>query len=278
MLRAERVILHGLFHDELFLPLLLSHQIARKCFWVMWGGDLHPDDLRGFELWRHAHLRRWAVPRIARLVTYLPEDARYAREVFGARGSWQECLCYPSNLVPEVDAGLVENGKAVLVGHSADPTNCHAEIFRRIAEQGLGEREVICPLSYGGQQSAKEVVALGRRLFGVRFRPLLEMLPLPEYRRLLASVGIAIFGHRRQQGMGNIISLLAMGKTVMLRRDIESFPFLTGLGVALRTMDQFSLEALPREASASNRQIVLGYFTQDRLLRQWRAIFDGALP
>ena len=121
MHRAERIILHGLFHEELFLPLLLSPEIARKCYWVMWGGDLHADDQRGFALWRFAQLRRLVVSKMAGLVTYLPEDVAHAQQAFGARIPWKECLCYPSNLVPDVDTGLIEGGNAVLVGNSADP-------------------------------------------------------------------------------------------------------------------------------------------------------------
>jgi hypothetical protein len=44
---------------------------------------------------------------------------------------------------------------------------------------------------------------------------------------------IAIMNHRRQQGLGNIIPLLYLGKKVFLRHDASSFPFLSLAGCTI---------------------------------------------
>ena len=38
---ARKIILHGLFHKEIFLVIFLQPWLLKKCYWVMWGGDLY---------------------------------------------------------------------------------------------------------------------------------------------------------------------------------------------------------------------------------------------
>ena len=39
---AEKVILHGLFSDDLINYLYFHQRFLKKCNWMIWGGDLHP--------------------------------------------------------------------------------------------------------------------------------------------------------------------------------------------------------------------------------------------
>lgn len=42
--------------------------------------------------------------------------------------------------------------------------------------------------------------------------PIVDFMDFNEYINFLSTIDIAIFNHKRQQGMGNIITLLGMGK------------------------------------------------------------------
>lgn len=54
----------------------------------------------------------------------------------------------------------------------------------------------------------------GINLFGDNFILLTEFLSPEEYAKILANVDVAIFAHRRQQALGNILALIYIGKKV----------------------------------------------------------------
>ncbi|MFC6669723.1 TDP-N-acetylfucosamine:lipid II N-acetylfucosaminyltransferase [Marinobacterium aestuariivivens] len=157
--------------------------------------------------------RRWVIPRIGNFITYVPGDFRLVKKWYGAKGTYKECLMYPSNVfVPIALTDVERNIITVMVGNSADPSNNHKEILYQLTRLKDQEFKVVCPLSYGDAQYAEEITAIGRCLFGERFIPLRDFIPYQDYVKVLSEIDIAVFAHRRQQGMGNIITLLGLGK------------------------------------------------------------------
>lgn len=117
-------------------------------------------------------------------------------------------------------------GDNILVGNSASYANNHLEVFEKLATAGVGDRRIIVPLSYGRPESYRDaVVRAGRKHFGSAFEPVLELLPLNEYKRLLASCAFVVMGHHRQQALGNIITALMGGSVIVLdtRNPVHSF-------------------------------------------------------
>ena len=87
--------------------------------------------------------------------------------------------------------------------------------------------QVVCPLAYGGTAEYRQIViSKGISTFGNKFIPWLEMKGKQEYAEQLAGVDIAIMSHHRQQGLGNILALLYLGKKVFIRSNITTYSFL----------------------------------------------------
>lgn len=276
--RADKIVLHGLFNSRLILLLFLQPWLLHKCYWIIWGGDLYTYAINeGGSKWRLKEwFRRPLIRRFGHLVTYVPGDVELARQWYGARGQYHECLVYPSNTYHHIELpDHHHEGLQILVGNSADRSNEHIEVLQKLQAHRDTPLKVFVPLSYGDNTYAEAVIEQGQRLLGDRLVPLRDFMPYDAYLRLLGGIDIAIFNHRRQQGMGNIIALLGMGKTVYLRSDTTSWKALTGMGLRLGDTLAPELHLLTPEAAAANRAIISSRFSESVLVDQLRVLMEN---
>ncbi len=278
---ATRIVIHGLFKQEVLLFLALNASELSKAYWVMWGGDLYtePSGKKKLSWYSGQWLRRRVIPRIGHLATYIPGDYDYARATFGARGQRADCLMYQSNVFHPPVGGVETSPKnstlKILIGNSADPSNRHLEVFDQLERSPQQDFVAYVPLSYGCQKTRDQVVEQGRRRFGDRFHPLLEILTPDQYWHLLENIDIGIFNHKRQQGMGNMISLLGYGARVHLRSEVTPWHLFRQLGCEVTSTESLDLSRLPESVSIRNRGIIEDHFSLARLLDQWGSIFRG---
>lgn len=276
--KADKIVLHGLFNPPLILLLFLQPWLLRRCYWIIWGGDLYVHSInQGDWRWRIKEwFRRPIIRRFGHLVTYVAGDIDLARKWYGASGQHHECLVYPSNTFRPTELPAEQHdGLQILVGNSADPSNEHVEVLHMLREQGDTNIKVFVPLSYGNAGYAQTVINEGQRLLGDRFIPLRDFMPYDVYMRMLAGIDIAIFNHRRQQGMGNIISLLGMGKTVCVRSDTTSWKTLSDMGLRLGDTLNPNLRPLAHEEAQINRAIITRRFSESVLVEQLRATLEN---
>lgn len=275
MYKVEKIILHGLWVPLSFLLLSLQPWLLRKCYWVMWGWDLYAYKLKNQSSRRRIHeiLRRIVIKRVGHLVTYVDGDVELAREWYGARGHYHRCLMYPSNLFRNCDVPRkLDDTINIQVGNSADPSNEHLEVLSVLEQFKHENIRVYAPLSYGDQVYACNVADVGRRVFGDKFIALTEFSPADEYLRFLGSIDIAIFNHRRQQAMGNIIKLLGLGKKVYLHPKTTSRAVFESLGIKVFGLNYLSLDRLDEKTATRNSECIRSAFTEDVLRRQWQEI------
>lgn len=281
---AEKIILHGLFDIRLVILLSMMPWVLKKCYWVIWGGDLYsyktPKPRKRDKI--KEAFRAFVIKRLGYLVSYIPGDVELARKWYKVKGKHKECLMYLSNIVDDKFIEKVSQLNKltsktinIVVGNSADPSNNHIEILKKLTVYKKHDIRLIVPLSYGDNKHAGKVISYGYQEFGDKFEPLNDFMPLDDYLQILYSADIAIFNHERQQAMGNTISLLGMGKTVYMREGVSQLEFLESLGIELRKLDDFDLSCLPVESKKNNQKIVREYFSKRQLLRHWNTIFEG---
>lgn len=279
LFRAKRIILHGLFEPRLVLVLALNPWVLKKCYWIIWGGDLYQyrrnqSNPKGriTEL-----LRKFVIRRIGSLVGCIPGDVRLVKSLYAARGRHYECFAYPSNLIenPSVKKKIQEGPLNVLVGNSADPSNGHIEVFEKIAPIIDKKVRIFSPLVYGNERYASEVAERGRSLFGERFTAIDNFMSMKEYRNFLLSIDIAIFNHDRQQAMGNIIHLLSMGKKVVVKFGTTHEEFLRNKGVTLYALDGLAMTPEDEGIARNNSSIVTDYFSRENLKNQLAKVLLG---
>lgn len=275
---SDKIILHGLFNWYLIFALVINPWVLSRTYWIIWGGDLYANRASHRS---HLHralgiLRRFVIKRFGNLVTYIEGDVELARKWYGAKGRYRECIMYLSNVFQDYpETQKSSDAINIQVGNSADPSNEHIEVFERLAAFRDKDILIHVPLAYGDREYAEVVVEAGQRFFGKKFIPMTTVMPLDEYRKYLGNIDIAIFNHKRQQAMGNTITLLGMGKKVYMRSGITSSRMLKGIGV--RIFDTADIDLLPLSNSdmRSNREKISQHFSVEILLSQLKAIFEN---
>lgn len=273
---AEKIIIHGLWDFYAIVLLTLQPWLLKKCYWVIWGGDLYDykSDNRNWKWWLRFFFKRAVIKRMGYLVTYVEGDVELARNWYGAMGKYCECIMYPSNIYREYS---VENEPRstinIQIGNSADSTNNHVEALERLIPFRDKDIVIYAPLSYGDQEYAKSVIRVGKEWFGDKFKPMTDFMSLDQYQRFLGKIDIAIFNHKRQQAMGNIITLLGMGKKVYLRNSITSWEMLQKAEVKVYNVSRVDLELMDQDIKEKNRLIIANRFSEQNVVEQLKRIF-----
>lgn len=278
MKNHDKVFLHSLSKEKVLSFLFLFRKFAKKCYWLLWGGDMYyrlsQNSLRPKRN-LSTFIFKKVVQKLGFVLSNINGDVAIARKAFGFKGLQQECMLYPSNIYnkPAFSIGS-STGLTILLGNSSHISNKHEEILIKVSKLNNPNIKVYCPLSYGDHKHAKKVIQLGKQLLGDRFIPLTSFIPLSDYNKILSEVNIAIFNHWRQQGVGNIVTLLGMGKTVYLRKTVTTWDMLTERGIYLKEIDDLStLGTITGEQSRSNSKIVENYFSRETLIQQYQNIF-----
>lgn len=276
MHRADKIILHGLFDIKLIFILFFTPWLLKRCYWVVWGGDLYVYKLgRNNKNWKgREFFRRPVIKNMGHLVTYILGDVELAREWYGAKGKYYECIMYPSNLYKSYEIQDKQGEtKNILVGNSADPSNNHLDVFDKLEAFKGQDIKIYAPLSYGNPDYAKSIIQQGKQRFGDKFEALTEHMPFNQYLEFLGKIDIAVFNHKRQQAMGNTITLLGLGKKVFMRSDVTQWAFFKSHAIAVYDIEAFALTDDEDIQVEENKHRVKTYFSESDLVRQQQSIF-----
>lgn len=259
--------------------LALHPSLLKKCYWVIWGGDLYQYKFRKQNIKHDIYeaIRAFVIKRIGHFVTYVKGDYELTQQWYGATGQYHECLMYTSNIYKEhtipPKTGSVVN---ILVGNSADPANNHLDVFEKLATYKNENLMIYCPLSYGGVDGGyvKQIAEKGTALFGDRFVALTDFMPFAKYLEFLGQIDIAVFAHKRQQAMGNTITLLGLGKKVYMRNDVTPWAMFEGLCVKIFDFLKLDLTPMDGEVLKENQTRIKNYFSEAVLTKQLLNIFE----
>lgn len=275
---AEKIIIHGLWDFYAISLLFLQPWLLKKCYWMIWGGDLYDyeSDCRDWKWWLRNFLKQSVIKRMGHLITYVEGDVELARNWYGARGKYHECIMYLSNIYREYAIKSEPHRTInIQIGNSADSSNNHFEMLDKLAPFRDQDIAIYAPLSYGSKEYAQSVIKLGREQFGDKFKPLTDFMPFDQYLNLLGKIDIAIFNHKRQQAMGNIITLLGLGKKVYMRSDISSWRMFSKMGIKIYEVSSVDLSVMDKCFVEFNREAIKNNFSENKIINQLNEIFEG---
>jgi len=267
--------------------LLLHKRFLSKVSWILWGGDLYSywiADSHSLKSRVVETMKKSIIANINSIVALVYEDYLFAKQKYNTKAEYKYAF-YPNPVDFEMLSHHIQHAPGstnrILVGNSASLTNNHAEILKALAKYKFEQDfEIVCPLSYGPSNNVDNVIKLGRELFGKRFIPVLNFMPPEEYAKLLSSIDVAIFGHKRQEGLGNILALLYLGKKVYIRSDISTWSFLSRLGIKVfdskRVVnnEEEKLFEFSQSIGSKNRLVVEKEFSDEKCVELWRNVFD----
>lgn len=267
--RAEKIILHGLWSKRVLQILFLQPWLLKKCYHVMWGGDFYFPE-------KQSWITKQIIKKVGHFITYIPGDYELAKTWYGAKGEYHECFVYPSNLYKEYNIPLRDHDTInIQIGNSADITNNHFDMLEKLLPFKNENIKIFAPLSYGDPQYARSVAEKGIQLFGEKFVPILDFMPFERYLEFLGEIDVAIFAHKRQQGMGNIITLLGLGKKVYMRSDITPWSLFESIGVKIFDLDALELNPLDQKSQKTNQSAIKEYFSEENYLKQLQILFGS---
>ena len=278
MFDNEKIIVHSLASPWLLLYLFFFPSLGQKVHWAIWGKDLYY-----YRLLEKKHLhhhiyeffRKKVFKIIGNTLVYVKGDYELAQQWYGVKGKNYDCFMYPSNLHKEIDIKPREHTTVnIQIGNSAEKSNNHFDVFDRLLKYKEENIRIFAPLSYGDQEYARKVIAKGKALFGEKFVPLTEFIPYNEYLDYLGTIDIVIFGHQRQQALGNSIILLGLGKKVYMRNDITTWEFFHDISVKVYNIENIDLKPLDESTKRQNRENIKAYFSEERLVAQLKKLFD----
>jgi hypothetical protein len=276
---SDKVIIHSLASPWLLIYLFIFPSLGKKMYWIIWGKDLYfYRELNNKKIYHKIYefFRLRTIKNIKNVVTYIKGDYELAIQWYGSKSKYYECLMYPSNLYKEYNIKTKKQGRInILVGNSADPTNNHLDIFNNLKDYRYNDIKIYIPLSYGNKKYAKSIILKGEELFGDKFIPLTDFLSFEKYLDLLGEIDIAIFSHKRQQAMGNIITLLGLGKKVYMRSDITSWKLFKDIGIKVFDVEYMNLELLSDDIKIDNNKKIKEYFSKENYLKQLRLLFES---
>ncbi|MCT7636397.1 TDP-N-acetylfucosamine:lipid II N-acetylfucosaminyltransferase [Aliarcobacter butzleri] len=278
MYKADKIIIHGLSQPYNIVYLFFNPWLLKKTYWVMWGNDLY-SYLKPRITFKQKLLEviiKQVIKKMAHFITYIKGDYELAQKWYGAKGEYHECFMYPSNLYKEYDIKPKEHDTInIQLGNSADPTNNHIDVLKQFAKYKDENIQIFVPLSYGNEEYAKEVIAYGEELFREKFIPLREFMPFEKYLEFLSEIDIAIFTHKRQQAMGNIITLLGLGKKVYIRSDITPWELFNDIDVQVFDVDDIKIDLIGEQIKKENQQKIKEYFSKENYLNQLQNLFES---
>ena len=284
---VKQVYLQSLYIDKWILILIAIIAIKnRKLFsWYIWSADLYVEhereqSIKGLALSKRVKCwcRKKIIKNLDKIIVAVHGD--YENAVRAYETSATEALAFYSYNLP--DDAAVDSAKnsreQVLVGHSASQRLKHCETFKRLSDLGYSG-EVISVLSYGGSpEYVEKVVQYGKRLFGKKFCPILNWFPYEEYIKMLSEIRAAIFPADRQNGIGNIMYLVYLGKKVFVAPENGILEHLKGEGVKifeLNDMDSGNiLGPLTKEEIEKNQSIIRKLCSDEYFKERWDKVFE----
>ncbi len=277
--KSDKIFLHGcLARYEIIVFFFLQPWLLKKCYWLIWGGDLYgyKTKKRKLKSLVYEKIRRSVFSKMGNIITYMVEDFNFVKNKYGAKSFYHECLMYPNVIYENIDIPQ-EKGKEIViqVGNSADSSQNHIDVFKELVKKSNYSFKIICPLSYGDPSYAESVIKEGKLFFGDNFIPLTKIISLEDYSKILSTVDIAIFNYKEgQKAMGNIVNLIGLGKKVYIGENAAPKFFFKDKGITIFDFNQFNLEPISQFIAENNKNKIRSYFSKQNIVNQWNRILE----
>ena len=284
---AKWIYFHYLPYGPSLILWALQPSIISKSTWIVWGGDVFIYKKKNDSLKNRFYecLRKRIIPWFPEIAAFVEQDAREAISVYNSNAQYIQIL-YPIPVNLDFLVGLeskksTRRTKNILIGNSADTSNNHLEMLELLSEFSVEDVKVYCPLSYNGNPNyINTVVNKGKEIFKEKFIPILSMIPTEDYAIFLNEIDVVVMNHRRQQGLGNIIPLLYLGKKVFVRSDASSFSFLVEAGCiifdtcSMNKSNFASLISIESSSVETNKKVVEKMMSPSYYAQLWNNLFN----
>lgn len=266
--KVEKIICHSLFTRGLVEKFYKEPNLLKKAYWVMWGNDLY--NAKRDE--QHDFVRK-------NFKGYINDaDMDYAIEKYGMKGNFYKAF-YNFPITKTMLDSVEENIKSYLqiqINNSCDKSTL--EIIDRLNKYKNEKIKILTILSYGDLKYKDEIIKKGTESFGNKFEYIEEMMSPENYAQHLSQNDILILNQSRQQGFGNTLASLYLGKKVFIKKEISVNRYLNNNGIKIfNTNDIINMsfeDFIKFEEKENNINNVQKFFDEKYLASLWKNVFN----
>lgn len=278
--KADKVIIHSLFMNIKYFAALIFMQplMGKKYFWNIWGADLYN------AYWERQNSRRefLRVFFIKHLpaVGYIEGDYEFLKAHYKTKAKFY-LASYTYDFFEPEKWKISESEKTVniLLGNSATPECQYENAIDMLVPYKDKDILVSCILSYPeeNEEYRNHIIQYGKQKLGGKFIPVTGFVPFEAYTEMLEGIDIAIFNHNRQQALGNIASLLYLGKRVFISPENACKGYFENMGAEVYSTEDLSEKDIvkwdDKKLSAKNRKVIDLFYSDAAFQERWQKIF-----
>lgn len=271
--KCKKIICHSLFDNEL-VEYLYNHKkiLKEKAYWVIWGGDLYnaPRDEKNDFVRKN-------------LKGYLSDfDANYAQIKYNLSNKQFYCV----HAIFPITLKMIKNAKhsykdcdyiKIQINNSCDKSTLG--MLDNLAKFANENIRICTILSYGDMKFKSEIIKKGKEIFGNKFEYIEEYMSPQNFANHLAKNDILILNQNRQQGVGNTIASIALGKKVFIKKEISTFSSLNDFGIKIFDSNEIAnltFEELIRNRDADiSKDNASKFFNNKYKASLWREVFNA---
>ena len=308
--KIKKVIIHFLGIDKIDFCNKFIKNVP--IYWPVWGGDLYNQVLspKGYRLYSYdtiraigicfymrnvVHLVKFRLTDYYKIVSFIKNRIDYVAASDGDYQLLKEWLHLPDRIKrfdyfyypidyilgeELMDKEILPNSKKILCGNSASFTNNHIDTLKAIKKLKDTNSSIIMPLSYSGTPKyISNVIKFGNKLYGTKFEPLNDFLPIGQYNHILQTASICVFSNWRQEAFGNIVISLYLGAKVYITKRSPLLKSIIGLGCKIFALEDVDTqecfnEPLSADDKRHNREILKQLYNSERLYSLIRKHFE----
>ena len=190
--------------------------------------------------------------KVSYFTAVIPEEEDLIRKLIGTTPIYLKfhyCNASQKAINPQTTACELYDSSniSVWVGNSAFYTNNSFDALYRLSRMH-NISKVIAPLSYGPANVVAQTNVFGRYLLKGKWIPLLKFMSVEDYSSQMRKCQAFVFGHIRQQAVGNIDMALQMGGCLFMHRKNPVYRYFSSHGVKIYTLDRLrEMEAVLQE-------------------------------
>lgn len=167
----------------------------------------------------------------------------------------------------------------ILLGNSATATNNHLDIFDKLSKENV-LNECIVPCSYGDFDYRDNLVRVIEDKSNINI--ICDFMPFAEYIQMLRSCRVGIFGHIRQQAIGNVLYCMLQGSKIFLYKDSIAYKYFKKAGYVIFSIDDDLNtdninKLLTEEECEINQKLALEQFTFNPVVKRLESFIQNII-
>ena len=294
----EKILFHMMYLSvKQKLYLMLHPKLYKKIVWMPWGKDLYK--------WRGYGFGSTLKSKASKYITYLfnrninifvgifpPDIAFYKKEFKSCAktfyAAYNMVLTKLFNDNPELLEKMYEqniktescdNPINIMVGHNCSIDLKHIEMLDAIDKFKNRKIRIHLPLSYDNKVNGDYIEKYAKQKFGEKVVCIREFIDTVTFFKFLQTIDIAIFHTDREQGLGNIKTLLMFGKKVYLSNGTVMYNYFTKTGATIYRFEDIekgiTYEEFIKRDDMTNTQTIIykDILNIEDTINTWRKIF-----